>query len=118
MTADQESSPYVATRDMLLRERRAILSRIENLEHDTDSLELDTDGVPPTGFERGQALTAMLDSRLADIDNALSRLDLGTYGVCAGCSEQIPPRRLQALPFATLCVRCQSEADKKVRRRV
>ena len=41
------------------------------------------------------------------IDEALQRLEKGTYGSCEECDEEIPAARLQALPFATLCVTCQ-----------
>ena len=41
------------------------------------------------------------------IDEALERLEKGTYGSCEECDEEIPAARLQALPFATLCVTCQ-----------
>ncbi|HET9317416.1 MAG TPA: TraR/DksA C4-type zinc finger protein [Vicinamibacteria bacterium] len=41
------------------------------------------------------------------IDEALQRLEKGTYGRCEECDEEIPPARLQALPFATLCLTCQ-----------
>ena len=41
------------------------------------------------------------------IDDALQRLEQGTYGSCEECDEEIPAARLSALPFATLCVTCQ-----------
>ena len=41
------------------------------------------------------------------IDEALQRLEQGTYGSCEECDEEIPAARLQALPFATLCMTCQ-----------
>jgi DnaK suppressor protein len=41
------------------------------------------------------------------IDEALQRLENGTYGSCEECDEEIPQARLQALPFATLCRTCQ-----------
>ena len=109
---------YDATRTMLERERAVVLSRIEALEQNSHDFELESDGVPPSGFEREQAISKVLDSRLSDIDNALAKLDSGTYGVCTDCTKPIPPRRLEALPFATLCVACQSVADKRSHRRV
>jgi DnaK suppressor protein len=43
---------------------------------------------------------------LSDIDNALQRLDLGSYGVCASCSRPIPDSRLEVMPYAVICVDC------------
>jgi DnaK suppressor protein len=50
---------------------------------------------------------------VADIDQALMRIDEGTYGVCARCGKEIPERRLEALPTARYDAECQTliEAD-------
>lgn len=42
---------------------------------------------------------------------ALQRIDDGSYGVCANCEEPINPRRLNAVPWAPYCIRCQEMAD-------
>lgn len=56
---------------------------------------------------------AEVESReLASIENALERMRTGHYGVCEGCSERIPLARLNALPYATLCIECQREAER------
>jgi len=56
---------------------------------------------------------AEVESReLANIENALERMRSGHYGVCEGCSCKIPMARLSALPYATLCIECQREAEK------
>jgi DnaK suppressor protein len=107
-----------STREMLNRERAAVLTRMKVITQDALSFEPESDGVSASGHESEGALIRMLETRLDEIDLALARLDDGSYGVCAGCSNEIPPRRLQALPFATLCVSCQSLADKRVARRV
>jgi RNA polymerase-binding protein DksA len=44
---------------------------------------------------------------LAEIDAALERIEDGTYGVCANCGKKIPEERLEALPYATLCIDCK-----------
>jgi DnaK suppressor protein len=49
------------------------------------------------------------------IDEALSRVDDGTYGVCEGCEADIAEARLTALPFTRLCVSCQAEREKEAR---
>ena len=46
---------------------------------------------------------------LQQINEALERMDLGTYGTCTECSEQISEKRLVALPFARICVNCSEE---------
>ena len=48
---------------------------------------------------------------LDEVENALRRLALGTFGVCEVCDEAIPAARLQALPYATRCVKCQRTAE-------
>jgi DnaK suppressor protein len=45
--------------------------------------------------------------QLRQIQEALDRLQLGEYGICLSCAETIPPKRLQALPWAKYCVKCQ-----------
>lgn len=56
---------------------------------------------------------AEVESReLASIENALLRMREGQYGICEGCSCSIPMARLNALPYATLCINCQREQEK------
>ncbi len=56
---------------------------------------------------------AEVESReLAYIENALERMRNGEYGLCEACEVNIPLARLQALPYATLCIGCQREAEK------
>jgi DnaK suppressor protein len=49
---------------------------------------------------------------LREIDAALKRIDDGTYGVCTNRGEQIPVERLEARPWATLCIDCQRERER------
>jgi DnaK suppressor protein len=57
------------------------------------------------------ALLESLDQTVRQIDAALGRLHAGEYGRCDGCSGPIPLARLQAVPFATRCVPCQSKKE-------
>lgn len=52
-----------------------------------------------------------LDRTLKQIDTALARLHAGQYGLCSSCSGSIPLARLRAVPFATLCVPCQTRRE-------
>ena len=44
---------------------------------------------------------------LREIDTALERIEDGTYGTCARCGKEIPVERLDAVPYAVLCVECR-----------
>lgn len=45
------------------------------------------------------------------ISEALSRLSAGTYGLCAHCGEDISPKRIAAVPWASYCIMCQEQID-------
>jgi DnaK suppressor protein len=61
---------------------------------------------------------AEVESReLTNIETALERIREGNFGNCEQCDEAIPLARLQALPYATLCIGCQREAEKDGSRR-
>ena len=49
---------------------------------------------------------------LIALEEALRRVDKGTYGVCEECEEKIPPRRLEAFLAARTCVKCQSRLER------
>jgi RNA polymerase-binding transcription factor DksA len=49
--------------------------------------------------------------KAAEITAALERLNSGTYGACEACSAMIPEARLEALPYARMCVSCKSARD-------
>ena len=61
------------------------------------------------------ALREMKSATLAKIDEALVRLQQGTYGVCEECAEALPEARLRAVPFAILCRECQEDVEKHER---
>jgi DnaK suppressor protein len=52
-------------------------------------------------------------SRLREVQAALRRIGAGTFGVCAGCEEDISPKRLAAVPWASFCIVCQEAADRE-----
>jgi RNA polymerase-binding transcription factor len=57
------------------------------------------------------ALIQMKSETLNRIDDALSRLDHGTYGNCFECGEEIAEKRLRALPFAVRCKDCEEARE-------
>lgn len=48
---------------------------------------------------------------LSEIDAALKRMDEGTYGICTNCGTEIPAERLEANPWASLCIDCKRRAE-------
>ncbi|MGY0237025.1 TraR/DksA family transcriptional regulator [Longispora urticae] len=61
--------------------------------------------------EQDLALVDTARQRMAQVNEALDRLDAGGYGLCERCGAPIPPDRLLAFPAATHCVTCASAAD-------
>lgn len=52
--------------------------------------------------------------RLEEIDEALRRIEQGTFGVCQSCGKEISRQRLDAVPYTAYCVRCAREAEREV----
>jgi DnaK suppressor protein len=69
--------------------------------------------------ERDREINFILSDRervkIKQIDDALDRLDDGTYGVCESCGLEIAEERLQAMPFTRLCRDCQQEQEKEAK---
>ena len=57
--------------------------------------------------EVDESLEENASQLVQEIDAALGRMDAGTYGTCARCGRPIPEERLDAVPYATLCVECK-----------
>ena len=60
-------------------------------------------------FEQAKVLALRQNAEhlLAQVTDALERFEQGSYGTCERCGHDIDPARLKALPYATLCLRCQ-----------
>jgi DnaK suppressor protein len=66
-------------------------------------------------FERELDMTFEANERdlLGEIRAALARMDAGTYGTCARCSAEIPAARLEAVPTASLCIKCKEAEESR-----
>ena len=69
-------------------------------------------------FDREFALSLVSSEQeaLYEIEEALKRLELGNFGKCETCEKAIAKARLEAVPFARMCVQCQSAAEKTTKR--
>jgi DnaK suppressor protein len=89
----------------------------------TDESSFDTDDLPDEIDQASSEYTQSMVFRLRDrekfllqkIEKALLRIDDGTFGTCERCEEDISPKRLEARPVTTLCIRCKEEQEKKER---
>ena len=105
-----------AIREELVDERAGLLSQVEDLDAVADvnnwrdgGFDDDPADSGSASFERetAQSLSRHARGLLSEIDDALRRIDAGTFGVCEGCGEQIDPERLDAIPYARLCMDCK-----------
>ena len=62
-----------------------------------------------------EALGSQELRRLQLIESALARIENEKYGLCARCSKKIPRERLEAIPYALLCIECKSSEERRNR---
>ena len=81
-------------------------------------VDIDAEEGDPDLFEREKnlALLNTLERRLEQTVSALRAIDKGLYGICERCGQPIDPARLEVKPDATLCLKCQQEVERLVRR--
>lgn len=61
--------------------------------------------------DMGVAVADIHRQELVALDEAIKKLEDGTYGVCSACAEDIDEERLKVVPFATHCVNCKSKTE-------
>ena len=103
----------VALEEQVGHLRREIVE--QGADPDSDELELAQDA----GFsdrshsteERSRLISVVkaLRSNLRDVDHALAKMQTGTYGTCERCGQPISLERLEALPWAMLCIGCKQK---------
>lgn len=112
-------------RDKLLQLRDAMVDSMAGVAQDT--LRSRAEGSEASAFGMHQAdagsdaydrdfalsLLSQEQDALYEIDQALKRIELGTYGVCEMSGKSIPKARLEAIPFARFTVECQSQLEKQ-----
>lgn len=114
-------------RDLLLEKRRAVASALDNLHKENSSSLADETGELVSGSadqhladtatetverEIGNTLEEHDERLLGAIDAALGRIEDDTYGKCVNCGAQIPEERLEAMPWATLCIDCKRKEER------
>jgi DnaK suppressor protein len=74
---------------------------------------LGDDGSSVMEQERISTVSADLHEVLQQVNAALERMDQGTYGVCQRCGKPINPERLEAFPYVTYCIDCQTYLERQ-----
>jgi DnaK suppressor protein len=116
-----------AMRERLESERRIVMDQLQQIRGASELTAIETAGVEDAvdGGDRAQANLRQhievatyqrLVERLRRLNEALERIDDGTYGQCARCARSIASKRLAALPEAALCVSCQEAQEFAARR--
>ena len=106
-------------KEMLLKKREDLVLEIaRRSKASTASAAQDIgDILDSVSEERTRELDLILTDRekrkLAQIDDALDRIEENTYGLCEECGVKIPKARLKVLPFATYCVECQEKNERE-----
>lgn len=79
-------------------------------------LEADLEDGDPDLVEREKTLALLrnLEDKQYSLSQALASLEDGTYGTCEDCGKEISPERLEALPYATLCLQCKAMLERGV----
>jgi RNA polymerase-binding transcription factor DksA len=108
-------------RNVLERERATYLEQANSLQEEADLLVAEMEpgdiqfdeesgegGTVAVDRERDLTLSAQALEAVVEIEAALAKIGSSKYGVCEGCGELIPKPRLEALPYARLCMACKS----------
>jgi DnaK suppressor protein len=74
---------------------------------------LGDDGSSVMEQERISTVSADLHEVLQQVNAALERMDAGTYGLCQRCGKPINEERLEAFPYVTYCIECQSYLERQ-----
>jgi RNA polymerase-binding transcription factor len=110
------SERHQALKGMLEERRQEILDKLRTIREAMPDQRLDVQDAEEqavTDFAKDMefALVQMKADTLSRIDEAMRRLEGGSYGECAECGTDIPAARLKALPFAVLCRDCQEQEE-------
>ena len=119
-TVEVPQDGFQALRQRLEKQRDEILSMYkQDLRAGQESADDGTEDIVDranNAYNR-ELMFSLSDSErntLLQIENALRRMDEGTYGRCANCGQNIAIARLEALPWARFCVDCQELAERGV----
>jgi DnaK suppressor protein len=114
-----ETALDLATIKQTLEEQRQNLEAfIDNKQSSQHEMEVSNPGPGDRAMDsrnknRETLLIKHVEHQLEDVNQALERLESGTYGICTSCGEKIQAARLDIMPSAVYCIECQRNHDRK-----
>ena len=116
-------------RQLLITERAKLADEIRSIAHEASKSPREASGdlsaytvhmadMAADTYERELSMNLVSSEQeiLYEIDDALKRLDDGTYGTCQQCTKPITMSRMKAVPYAALCIACQRAKEQKNKR--
>ena len=111
-------------KNYLQREEKRLKKKKEQLEKEdpfsdperANNNAMDTDALEQAGHERIEAIKEEVDKALITVRKSLTRIKLGSYGLCEDCGKMIDTDRLAVSPTASYCIDCVREQEKKNRK--
>ncbi|HYZ20241.1 MAG TPA: TraR/DksA C4-type zinc finger protein [Gaiellaceae bacterium] len=112
-------------RDELLEKRERVAHALEYLHKENPGSMEDETEESPIDNHLAETASVTLDREidytleeideqvLVSIDEAIARIDNGTYGICDNCGQRIGEERLRAIPWATLCIDCKRLQERR-----
>ncbi len=104
---------------VLTQKKATIINKINSnklTEHELEKGGDEIDNATQSTERELQFELSGLDTRMIqDIDNALAKIEKGTFGFCECCGKEIPQARLEAIPWGRYCVQCQEEAERNTK---
>jgi DnaK suppressor protein len=115
---------------LLLQKKKELIDAVRHIEEDTlnrsqreasgdlSGYTLHMADIATDSYDREFSLGLASNAQkiLFEIDEALKRLKDNTFGDCLGCGKPIPKKRLNAIPYASLCIQCQSKSEAQRRK--
>ncbi len=115
----QMNNRFLSIKKKLVKQRTELLSEAEQTLNSKISTEKESfpDPTDQAVAELDNSFVLRLRGRetklLKKIDEAISRIDSGAYGVCESCGGQISMKRLEARPVTTLCIECKTKQEQE-----
>lgn len=120
-TMEEIKRDLLARKDQILKDMKDLADPESGGEPGTQKVKfpnygekLDDNAMEIGEYTTNLAREKILESALRDIDNALERMENGTYGVCKYCHQKIGKKRMLARPVASACVECKTRLQNAV----